>query len=81
MCFYDAGNFGTVFVDQSYWQCAVAAKPSQGVWGFLVCVQGVSRCLGFPGGRSGVVRCTVLLRVDDGSGVPRAQCSCRRSVA
>ena len=30
-----AGNFGTVFVDQSYWQCAVAAKPSQGVWGFL----------------------------------------------
>jgi len=24
-----------VFVDQSYWQCAVAAKPSQGVWGFL----------------------------------------------
>jgi len=22
-------------VDQSYWQCAVAAKPSQGVWGFL----------------------------------------------
>ena len=21
------GNFGTVFVDQSYWQSAVAAKP------------------------------------------------------
>ena len=30
-----AGNFGTVFVDQSYWQSAVAAKPRQGVWGFL----------------------------------------------
>jgi len=40
LCFYDAGNFGTVFVDQSYWQCAVAAKPSQGVWGFLVCAGG-----------------------------------------
>jgi len=35
VCVIDAGNFGTVFVDQSYWQCAVAAKPSQGVWGFL----------------------------------------------
>jgi len=33
--FRRAGNFGTVFVDQSYWQCAVAAKPSQAVWGFL----------------------------------------------
>ena len=30
-----AGNFGTVFVDQSYWQSSVAAKPKQGVWGFL----------------------------------------------
>ncbi|XP_021366508.1 urea-proton symporter DUR3-like [Mizuhopecten yessoensis] len=30
------GNFGTVFVDQSYWQCSVAAKPKEGVIGFLV---------------------------------------------
>ncbi len=30
------GNFGTVFVDQSYWQSSVAAKPKQGVWGFLL---------------------------------------------
>ncbi|ESO83679.1 hypothetical protein LOTGIDRAFT_169159 [Lottia gigantea] len=30
------GNFGTVFVDQSYWQSAVAAKPKQGVVGFLL---------------------------------------------
>ncbi|XP_048249148.1 urea-proton symporter DUR3-like [Haliotis rufescens] len=29
------GNFGTVFVDQSYWQSSVAAKPKQGVVGFL----------------------------------------------
>ena len=29
------GNFGTFFVDQSYWQSSVAAKPRQGVWGFL----------------------------------------------
>ncbi|XP_064598785.1 uncharacterized protein LOC135465474 [Liolophura sinensis] len=29
------GNFGTVFVDQSYWQSSVAAKPKEGVWGFL----------------------------------------------
>ena len=30
-----SGNFGTVFVDQSYWQSSVAAKPNQGVLGFL----------------------------------------------
>ncbi|XP_064611598.1 uncharacterized protein LOC135475601 [Liolophura sinensis] len=30
------GNFGTVFVDQSYWQSSVAAKPKQGVSGFLM---------------------------------------------
>ena len=30
-----SGNFGTVFVDQSYWQSSVAAKPRQGMWGFL----------------------------------------------
>lgn len=30
------GNFGTVFVDQSYWQSAVAAKPSSSVPGFLI---------------------------------------------
>ncbi|XP_023321777.1 urea-proton symporter DUR3 [Eurytemora carolleeae] len=29
------GNFGAVFVDQSYWQSAVATKPKRGVWGFL----------------------------------------------
>ena len=30
------GNFGTVFCDQAYWQSAVAARPSQGVWGFVL---------------------------------------------
>lgn len=30
------GNFGTVFVDQSYWQSAVAAKPASAVKGFLI---------------------------------------------
>ncbi|XP_071147925.1 uncharacterized protein [Mytilus edulis] len=30
------GNFGTVFVDQSYWQSSVAAKPKEGVFGFLL---------------------------------------------
>lgn len=30
-----AGGFGTSFVDQSYWQSSVAAKPKQGVLGFL----------------------------------------------
>merc|ERR1719160_1293159 len=30
------GNLGTVFVDQSYWQSAVAAKPKSAVMGFLV---------------------------------------------
>ncbi|XP_072174249.1 uncharacterized protein [Diadema setosum] len=30
------GNFGTVFVDQSYWQSSVAAKPREGMWGFLL---------------------------------------------
>ena len=34
-CSPHSGNFGTVFVDQSYWQSSVAAKPKQGVWGFL----------------------------------------------
>lgn len=30
------GNFGTVFVDQSYWQRAIAAKPSSSVRAFLL---------------------------------------------
>ncbi|CAE8663813.1 unnamed protein product, partial [Polarella glacialis] len=30
------GNFGTVFVDQSYWQSAVAANPKSAVKGFLI---------------------------------------------
>jgi len=30
------GNFGTVFVDQSYWQSAIAAKPSATVKGFII---------------------------------------------
>ena len=29
-------NFGTVFVDQSYWQSAVAAKPKSAVLGSLI---------------------------------------------
>jgi Na+/proline symporter len=29
------GNFGAVFCDQAYWQSSVAAKPVQGVWGFI----------------------------------------------
>jgi len=30
------GNFGTVFVDQSYWQSAIAAKPKAVVLGFII---------------------------------------------
>ena len=31
-----AGNFGTVFVDQAYWQSAIAAKPSSSHKGYLL---------------------------------------------
>jgi len=30
------GNFGTVFVDQSYWQSAIAAQPSSAAKGYLL---------------------------------------------
>ena len=30
------GNFGTVFIDQSYWQAAIAAQPKATVKGFLI---------------------------------------------
>lgn len=30
------GNFGTVFVDQSYWQSAIAAKPTSASKGYLL---------------------------------------------
>ena len=30
------GNFGTVFVDQSYWQSAIAARPSSAAEGYLL---------------------------------------------
>ena len=30
------GNFGTVFVDQSYWQGAIACKPSATYKGYLL---------------------------------------------
>lgn len=30
------GNFGTVFVDQSYWQSAIAARPSAAAKGYLL---------------------------------------------
>ena len=30
------GNFGTVFVDQAYWQSAIAAKPSSSHKGYLL---------------------------------------------
>jgi len=30
------GNFGTVFVDQSYWQSAIAARPSSASRGYLL---------------------------------------------
>ncbi|KAJ1559229.1 hypothetical protein HK405_011512, partial [Cladochytrium tenue] len=30
------GNFGTVFVDQAYWQRAIAARPSSTVRGYLI---------------------------------------------
>lgn len=30
------GNFGTVFVDQSYWQSAIAARPSAAARGYLL---------------------------------------------
>jgi Na+/proline symporter len=30
------GNFGTVFVDQSYWQSAIAARPSSAAKGYFL---------------------------------------------
>ena len=33
--FVSPACFGSVFLDQSYWQSSVAAKPKQGVLGFL----------------------------------------------
>ena len=30
------GNFGTVFVDQSYWQSAIAARPEAAAKGYLL---------------------------------------------
>merc|ERR1711935_789167 len=30
------GNFGTVFVDQSYWQSAIAARPESAAKGYLL---------------------------------------------
>jgi len=30
------GNFGTVFVDQSYWQSAIAAKPASAARGYML---------------------------------------------
>lgn len=30
------GNFGTVFVDQSYWQSAIAARPTAAARGYLL---------------------------------------------
>ena len=30
------GNFGTVFVDQSYWQSAIAARPASAPRGFIL---------------------------------------------
>lgn len=35
LCSYISGGFGTSYVDQSYWQSSVAAKPREGVLGFL----------------------------------------------
>ena len=28
-------GFCFIFLDQAYWQSIIAAKPTQGVWGFL----------------------------------------------
>jgi urea-proton symporter len=30
------GNFGTVFVDQSYWQSSIAARPESAVRGYIL---------------------------------------------
>jgi hypothetical protein len=30
------GNFGTVFVDQSYWQSAIAARPASAARGYVL---------------------------------------------
>jgi Na+/proline symporter len=44
------GNFGTVFVDQSYWQVAVAARPESAAKGYLLggCVRNKKKVLGLP---------------------------------
>ena len=42
------GNFGTVFVDQSYWQSAIAAKPTSASKGYLlggICWFAIPFCL------------------------------------
>lgn len=35
------GNFGTVFVDQAYWQSAIAARPSSSHKGYILGAQSV----------------------------------------
>jgi len=40
------GNFGTVFVDQSYWQSAIAARPSSAARGYLL--GGYVACINLP---------------------------------
>jgi Na+/proline symporter len=45
------GNFGTVFVDQSYWQSAIAARPESAARGYLlggyVYYAGIHSCSSF----------------------------------
>ena len=36
LCLQIVGNFGTVFIDQSYWQSAIAAKPSATYKGYIL---------------------------------------------
>lgn len=38
------GNFGTVFVDQAYWQSAIAAKPSASHKGYILGARHSSAC-------------------------------------
>ena len=36
LCLQVISGFGTVFVDQAYWQSAIAARPSASVRGYLL---------------------------------------------
>lgn len=66
------GNFGTVFVDQSYWQSAIAAKPSSTYWGYImggVCWFAVPFCMATTHGMAARAMDLPLTPTESGSGL------------